>query len=48
MACNMQCFKNSLSNFDTAISYTCKMFMKSTPVVNVIKLFTAENYDFSK
>ncbi len=44
----MPCFKNSLSYFDTAIRYTCKMFKKSTPGVNVIKLFTAENYGFSK
>ncbi len=43
----MQCFQNALAYFATAVSYVRKMFMKSTPVVNVIKLFTAISYNFS-
>jgi hypothetical protein len=27
----MQCFHNALENFPTAISYECKLIMKSTP-----------------
>jgi hypothetical protein len=42
-----QCFKNVPAYFGTAVSYERKIFMKSTPVVNVVKLFTAVIYDFS-
>ncbi len=28
----MQCFQNASAYFVTALSYRCKMFMKSTPV----------------
>jgi hypothetical protein len=35
----MQCFQNALAYFVMAVSYACKMFMKSTPGVSVIKTF---------
>jgi len=37
-----QCFQNELAYFATAVSYTCKMFMKLTPEMNVRKLFVTE------
>jgi hypothetical protein len=43
----MQCFLNALAYFATAVSYDHKTHMKWTPVVNVIKLFTAVSYEFS-
>jgi hypothetical protein len=43
----IQCFQNALAYFATVVSYAGKMFMKSTPGANVIKLFTAVSYDFS-
>jgi hypothetical protein len=45
--CTMQCFQNALAYFAAAISYRPKMFMKSTPVTNVKKLFTTVSYDFT-
>ncbi len=44
----MQCFQNALAYSATIISYDCKMFMKSSPVDNLIKLFTPVIYEFSK
>jgi hypothetical protein len=40
-----QCFQNALAYFGTNISYTCKMFMKLTPVSNVINFFMAVSFD---
>jgi hypothetical protein len=42
----VQCFQNALAYSAMIISYACKMFMKSSPVAKVIKLFTAVIYDF--
>jgi hypothetical protein len=43
----MQSFQNALAYFATVVSYLHKMFMKSAPVANVIRLFTAVSYNFS-
>jgi hypothetical protein len=43
----LQCIKNALAYFALAINYTCKMFMHSIPVPNVIKLFTSIIYKFT-
>jgi hypothetical protein len=37
----MQSFQNALAYFAMTVSYSHKMFMKSTPVANVTKLFSA-------
>jgi hypothetical protein len=42
----VQWLLNALAYFATAISYTSKMFTKSTPEVNVINLFMAVSYEF--
>ncbi len=39
----MQCYQNAPTYFATVVSYMCKMFMKSTPSVNVIKTFCIHN-----
>jgi hypothetical protein len=36
----MQSFQTALAYFVTVVSYVHKMFMKLTPYVNVIKLFS--------
>ncbi len=37
---DMQCFQDALAYFAMVVGYACKMFMKATPGVNVIKLFS--------
>ncbi len=34
----MQCLENALAYFDTSVSYTNKIFIKSTPVVDFINI----------
>ncbi len=43
----MQCFQNAPPYFVMTVSYTQKMFVKWTPVTDVIKLLTAVIYIFS-
>jgi hypothetical protein len=38
---DMLCFQNALAYFAMVVSYACKMFMKATPGVNVITLFSS-------
>ncbi len=42
-----KCFQKGPAYFAMLISYKDKMFMKSTPGDNVMKLFTAAYYEFS-
>ncbi len=44
----VQCFKNALAYFATAVRYASEMFMKLIPGANVIKLFTAISYEFTQ
>jgi hypothetical protein len=37
----MQCFQNALAYFVMAVSYACKIFMKLTPGISVIKSFSS-------
>jgi hypothetical protein len=39
----LQCYQNAPAYFATAVSYTCKMFMKLTPWACTLKLFTVLN-----
>jgi hypothetical protein len=42
----MQFLQNALAYFALAIIYTSKMFIKSTPVADVIKLLLSVIYEF--
>jgi len=43
----MQYFQSAPAYFATAVSYACKIIMKSAPGIDVAKLFTAVIYKFS-